>query len=671
MIVRDEAAVIARCLESVRPIIDHWVVCDTGSVDDTPTIVADELRDLPGSLYHHDWVDFGHNRSALMEAAHGSADLLLLLDADMTVELRGRVDRLDPDVDAWLIRHAGDLSYAVPRLVRGDLPWRFEGATHEYLALDGDVRQRELETMVVRHHADGGSRADKFERDRRLLEAAVSDDPEDARSWFYLGQTLRDLGETDAAIDAYRRRTGLGGWDEELAYSWLQIGLLLERDDPTSALAALHEAWEARPVRPEALHALARLHRDAGRFHSALAMAELGLSLPPSEDQLFVHRDVERWGLRFERSIAAYWTGDVEGSLLDTDAVLAAGDVPEHVVDHAERNRAHCLDRLGDRTRPARPALAHLDALVPGATVARLEVPRTPAWPLCNPSIAEDPDEGFRATVRLVSYEMDDLGRYRSVDESRTIRTANAEIRLGASLEVTATAILTDTSLDVPAIPEAGVLGHEDIRLVHHEGRWWGLATVRDRTPDQRCQVALCEMQDGAIVRSRVLVGPEPGRHQKNWMPVVHSGELCAVHSCGPETIVVEIDTGAEGDTVPVNVVARHAAHPLLSTWRGGSPLVGEPVGTGRLAVVHDVIWVDGRRIYRHRLARFDSELCITHATPWWSFGGSDIEFAAGLAWKDDDLVVSYGIHDQAAAFAIVPAAPLLGLLRPVPAPLD
>ena len=35
MIVKDEAARIARCLDSVRPLVDDIVVLDTGSIDDT------------------------------------------------------------------------------------------------------------------------------------------------------------------------------------------------------------------------------------------------------------------------------------------------------------------------------------------------------------------------------------------------------------------------------------------------------------------------------------------------------------------------------------------------------------------------------------------------------------------------------------------------------------
>ena len=37
MIVKNEAHVIRRCLDSVRPHITHWVIVDTGSTDRTRT----------------------------------------------------------------------------------------------------------------------------------------------------------------------------------------------------------------------------------------------------------------------------------------------------------------------------------------------------------------------------------------------------------------------------------------------------------------------------------------------------------------------------------------------------------------------------------------------------------------------------------------------------------
>ena len=40
MIVRNEAHVINRCLDSVRPYVTHWAIVDTGSTDGTAELAA-------------------------------------------------------------------------------------------------------------------------------------------------------------------------------------------------------------------------------------------------------------------------------------------------------------------------------------------------------------------------------------------------------------------------------------------------------------------------------------------------------------------------------------------------------------------------------------------------------------------------------------------------------
>jgi glycosyltransferase involved in cell wall biosynthesis len=102
MIVRNEAAVIRRCLASVKGIISHWIVCDTGSTDDTKQIVLEELNGIPGTLYDDPWVDFGHNRSLAIARARGKADYHLLLNADETLHLDGEF-RNDLEHDAYLV----------------------------------------------------------------------------------------------------------------------------------------------------------------------------------------------------------------------------------------------------------------------------------------------------------------------------------------------------------------------------------------------------------------------------------------------------------------------------------------------------------------------------------------------------------------------------------------
>ncbi|MER5883364.1 glycosyltransferase [Streptomyces sp. NPDC001941] len=347
MIVKNESAVIARCLESVRDLIDYWVVSDTGSDDGTQDLVRAALEGVPGELHEEPWVDFGHNRTLNVRRARGKADYLLLVDADMVIRREGPLPVLG--ADAYMVRHSGATEYRIKRLVRGDLDWRYVGATHEYLDCDEPQRVAELDAWVVDHFADGGSRADKFVRDARLLRADLERDPENTRTVFYLAQTLRDLGEREEAGALYERRAAMGGWEEEVYYALLQAGnLAADGGDWARGMDLLVRAWESRPRRLEAVYELASRLRLQGRYRTAHALLEQVLDLPRPDDWLFVDGWVYEWGLLFEYSITSYWTGRPRESLEACDRLLALPGLPESYREQTRGNREFARLRVAE-----------------------------------------------------------------------------------------------------------------------------------------------------------------------------------------------------------------------------------------------------------------------------------------------------------------------------------
>jgi len=46
MIVKDEAPIIRRCLDSVKHLIDYWIIVDTGSRDGTQEVISDYMKDM-------------------------------------------------------------------------------------------------------------------------------------------------------------------------------------------------------------------------------------------------------------------------------------------------------------------------------------------------------------------------------------------------------------------------------------------------------------------------------------------------------------------------------------------------------------------------------------------------------------------------------------------------
>lgn len=347
MIVRDESAVIERCLESARGLIDTWVICDTGSVDGTQEMIRRALGDIPGVLYERPWRDFGHNRSELMQLARGTADYLLLLDADMTVTL---TEPLPAQLtgDSYLLRHEGEPEYWIKRLVRGDGNWSYVGSTHEYLALDTPEDEQRLQAIVITHHADGGARSDKLERDARLLKHELAQDAGNARAVFYLAQTYRDLRDLEQAAELYERRAEMGGWQEEVFYSLYQAGVLrAELGDWPHGLTTLIRAFQYRPARLEPLYELASRLRVREEYETAHLFAARGVGRPMPPDLLFVHRWVYSWGLLFEFSVTSYWTGNARVALRACDQLLKIPELPPNYREQTLANRRFCVERLG------------------------------------------------------------------------------------------------------------------------------------------------------------------------------------------------------------------------------------------------------------------------------------------------------------------------------------
>lgn len=344
MIVRNEAAVLPRMVASIAGVVDQWLVVDTGSTDGTPQLVEQLLADLPGRVEHRVWRDFGYNRTEMVQMVGQLEGVthLLLLDADHTVDVdpnwRSQLAS-EPAEELMVPVDSGDHQFHQSYLVRTGPAWRYEGPTHEYLTCDDPVRRAVFGALRITHHADGGARHDKFERDLALLSGHLVDHPDDDRSTFYLAQTYRDLGRSEEALATYERRATLGGWGEEVYYALLQVGEMHYRlGRPADAAWAWQRAVQVRPSRSESFHRLGRLLNEQSQWQPARMWLEHAAALPPSDDLLFVEQWVHRWGIAFELAIARWWTGDrVTASEMFAE-LAARPDTPSGVRDACVRN---------------------------------------------------------------------------------------------------------------------------------------------------------------------------------------------------------------------------------------------------------------------------------------------------------------------------------------------
>ena len=151
MIVEDEAAVIRRCLASVRPIIDHWLIVDTGSTDGTQDFVREALADIPGTLFDRPRLDFAKIRSEALALSKPHGTYSLIIDANDELEIPPNFSMPDLDADAYAVEiRDGDVNCRRNQLVSNALTWRYEGLLQECLRCE-DAHVFGYLPLVIRH----------------------------------------------------------------------------------------------------------------------------------------------------------------------------------------------------------------------------------------------------------------------------------------------------------------------------------------------------------------------------------------------------------------------------------------------------------------------------------------------------------------------------------------
>jgi tetratricopeptide (TPR) repeat protein len=304
MIVKDEEAMIGRCLEAARGAVDEIVVVDTGSTDRTV-----EIAESHGArVLHHVWDgDFSAARNASFEAATG--DWVMYLDADEVLvvddverlrALAGRTWR-----EAFFvteINHTGDLedgtaiTHDAMRLFRNRPEYRFEGRIHEQIAqcLPAYLPERQERTTVrVEHYGYLGTvrdDKDKTNRNLELLERQVAEGVDNPFLHFNLGSEYGAIGDTARALTHFER-----------AWTAIRAAGRLSSDGYAPALASRY------------VHAL----RNNGRVDAVLAVGDEVLEIFPGFTDIVL-----------EQALAAGGAGDAEREEALLRRCLQMGDGP-------------------------------------------------------------------------------------------------------------------------------------------------------------------------------------------------------------------------------------------------------------------------------------------------------------------------------------------------------
>ena len=362
MIVKNEAHIIRRCLDSALPLLDYVLIVDTGSNDGTQQVIRDFLleKNLPGEVLDEPWQNFAYNRSFALQKLrdHQDIDYGLMIDADevLMYEAGFNAERFKRRLvsDIYDVQTCySNIVYMRPQIFSNHLDFYYKGILHEYLEI-GHISSRDSTKGFFNQPVQDSARSRnprKFQDDAAVLENVLRTEADPfliSRYTFYLAQSYRDCGDKEQALQAYLRRSAQGYWDQEVYVSLLNAARIKEQITYAEAevIQAYLAAYENLPARLEALHDAIRYCRLRGKHQQAYILANYAVNQVRPKDGLFLEQWIYDYGLLDEFSIVAYWAGHYRESFNACLKLLKEGKVPVEYRERIRENAQYSIEKL-------------------------------------------------------------------------------------------------------------------------------------------------------------------------------------------------------------------------------------------------------------------------------------------------------------------------------------
>jgi glycosyltransferase involved in cell wall biosynthesis len=344
MIVKDEEAVLARCLDSVKEAVDEIIIVDTGSTDTTKKIA----KKYTDKVYDFEWIDdFSAARNYSFSKA--TMDYQMWLDADdilseeMLQQLIKLKEDLDPNTDIVMMKYVTNFDdkgrpihiSTRERLLRREKGYIWNGVVHECIAVVGNAI---ISEVVVYHHKIGLKEGQQ-DRNLKIYEALEkSGKPFDARQQYYFARELREHNQLIKAAYYFERfLIEQHGWVEDNISTCFHLATIYNSlGEQNKVLPILFKSFEYAPPRAEICCEIGYYYKRASDFRSALHWFRIAADLVMSHTSGFIL--VDYWGYipNIETCVCYFELGDYVNALKYNEA--AAVFKPDNAAVEINRN---------------------------------------------------------------------------------------------------------------------------------------------------------------------------------------------------------------------------------------------------------------------------------------------------------------------------------------------
>lgn len=644
MIVKNESKIITRLFDSIISIIDCYCICDTGSTDNTINIIKNYFEDknIPGKIIQESFVHFSHNRNLAIKACDGMADYLLLLDADMEVKLNNFNKQILSNYDNFYIFQGNNNFYyknirIIKNIFSNNYNYQYIGATHEYISHNDNCTSTTIDKNIffIRDIGDGGCKHNKFQRDIQLLTDAINSEPNNCRNYFYLANSYYDICNYNEAIEYYKKRIELKGWNQEVWYSYYKIGLsYMNLNNFSSALFYWLEAYDYLPNRIENIYEIVKYYRINSKHKLAYhfyKLAESKLNLK-KDDWLFLHNDIYSYKLYFEYIIIAYYNNIKN---INNEFIYLFNSSKDTTINNNTlfNLKFYNIKLISNK-------IINFNNLIINNNINFYSSSSC----LIKKNNLNNPDN-YLMNIRYVNYKINNNGSY---TYQNNIISLNKFVELDDEFNIIQDSFIQKYSDEINNFNNKMLyIGVDDLKIFNFKNKTFFIGT------DYNYQIGKIGISYGIYDYERDMKLNIIQLHQdfsntnceKNWVFTTFNDELYVIYEWSP-LVICEIK---ENHIIPI--ISKNMP-PFFSIIRGSTCESIDLETREKWFICHFVSYETPRRYY-HIFVVLDDNLNLLKYSAPFKFDNEPIEYCLSILIKNEQIFINYSTWDKTTKIGI------------------
>lgn len=619
MIVKNEEKIIKRLLLSVYLEIDTFCICDTGSTDNTISIIENffEEKSIKGKILVEPFKNFEYNRNFLLKSSLGMSEFILLLDADMIFSVSETLkNKLKENTFYQIYQGNKDFYYYNTRIIPNRNDIYYIGVTHEYIHVPVKYKKEilPLDKVFINDIGDGGSKKDKFERDIYLLTNFLKEYPNRPRETFYLANSYFDSNDYKNAIEYYFKRISLGGWKEELWFSYFRLGKIYKNyKDMETSISYFLKAIEYSPNRIENIYEIIKYYREKKDYKIAYSFYKMAISMINKNkytNSLFFYNDIYEYKLDFEYCIIAYYNNikNIEHQMIS-------------IMNKTDIYHSYLLSNFKFYYTIYYPSLENKFT----EEIIKTYKEKEYKFYSSSSSLLLFPEYNL-LLVRYVNYYILENGRYQ-YDNDKIISIYKL-YKFNKNWSIISTRWINNIYQD------GFYEGIEDVRLYNYKNKNHIIGTHINK------KIRICSgILDNNNFQYSILNSDFPLQDcEKNWIYTEYKNELCIIYKWYPLTICSLKDN-------KISKILEIDLPLYFKDIRGSS--CGFQYNNEIWFIVHLVDVFSNPRYYYHSILVFNKDYELLRYKPFFKLSEKPIEYSLSISIENNNVIIPISSMDR------------------------